>query len=113
VKVIYCILILFSCSVFGNYTNTYLLDREDSQVNPHQNQAGNRTTAALLSIDEVQERADYFVYKFKQLTFGEYSDDVMIIAPFITGRVEFSANRFNLYYSHFQNEGGVNYNLSF
>ena len=112
-KVIYPILLLFSCSVFANYADTYLLDIEEPQVNPHQSKAGSRTTAALLSIDAVQERADYLVFKLKNLTFGEYSDDVMIITPFLTGKIEFNANRFNLYYSHFQNEGGVNYNLSF
>lgn len=103
----------FSACCLANYVETYLLEGGDNQFNPNQGQAANVTRDALMSVDGVQERADHFVYQIKKLTFGDYTDDILIITPFITGDVQFTANDFNVYYNHFQNRGGVEYNINF
>ena len=114
-KCIYFILILslISFSAIAGYMDQYLLETEQSDFNPNQRDAGTVTRDALMSIEAIQERSDYLVYKLKTLTFGEYTDDVMVIAPLITGEIEFSANQFNLYYNHFQSRGGVRYQVAF
>ena len=112
-KNIYVFLLMIPFSVSANYVNTYLLDLEESDKNENQSKAGVKTKDALLSIDAVEERADYLVFKLKNLTFGEYSEDVMLIAPLVTGELEFSANEFKVYYNHFQNRGGVKYKYTF
>lgn len=104
----------FACHLAcANYVETYLLEGEEIIANPNQGRAANMTRDALMQVDGVQERADYFVYQIKKLTFGEYTDDVLIITPFITGDLQFTANDINFYYNHFQNRGGVEYNINF
>lgn len=112
-KVIFIIILLFTSSAFASYVDQYLLEIEESDYNANQSQAGNKTRDALMSINSIQERADYFVYRLKKLTFGEYTEDIMIITPFITGEIEFNADQFNIYYNHFSSRAGVRYNVTF
>ena len=90
-----------------------MLEVEESYKNNNQDKLLTKTKDALLSFDHVEERADYFVFKLKNLTFGEYSENVMYLAPVLSGNVEFQAQNFNFYYNHFQDKGGVKYSLSF
>tara|TARA_Y100000768_G_scaffold388784_1_gene387171 strand:+ start:13969 stop:14316 length:348 start_codon:yes stop_codon:yes gene_type:complete len=92
----------------------YELEETPRQVGVGNNKAANYTRDALLSYDAVVERSDYLIYKFKQLTFGEYADQLMILAPLISGRVEFQAYKdVNFYYNSFSQSGGFRYSINF
>jgi hypothetical protein len=89
------------------------LDYEEPEVGARQSIMLDRTKDALLSFDYIEDRADYFIFKLKNLTLGEYSEDLLYIAPAITGNVELRAYNMNVYYNHFQNKGGVRYKMKF
>lgn len=112
-KIIYFILLIFCCGAHANYIEQYLLELEEPQRNENQSQFQNTTRDALFAMDGFQERANHLVLKLKNLTFGEYADEVMILAPFVTGDIEFQAMQLRFYYNHFDSEGGVRYQLSF
>ena len=69
---------------------------------------------ALMSFDYVEKRADYFMFKLKNLTFGEYSDNVLYIAPVLIGKVEVNIHGFRLYYDHLNDQkSGFKYKVKF
>jgi hypothetical protein len=72
-----------------------------------------KTKDALLSYSVVEERADYFTFKLKNLTFGEYSDQILYVAPLITGRVEFSIHRVSFTYDFVENKTKIKYKIMF
>lgn len=72
-----------------------------------------KTTDALLAYDLIERRADYFVFKLKNLTFGEYSDQVLFLAPVVTGKVEVRAYNLNFYYDYNRSKSGVKYTYRF
>lgn len=75
---------------------------------------GNATTEALMSYDFIVERSNYLLYRFKKLTFGEYADEVMILAPIISGQFELKAYKdINVFYNRNTQRGGFNYNINF
>ncbi len=101
--------IFLSSTCFGKI----YLDEEEYPISKYQSKVFDKTRDALLSVDYIEERADYFVFKLKNLTFGEYAEDVMYVAPLFTGRFEVRAFNFNLYYNTFQEKGGLKYKVSF
>lgn len=108
--------LLLFCSLRANAGNSYfssLVDNEEPAVSPYQNMFQSKTKDALLSYNLIEERANYFVFKFKTLTFGEYTDQLLYAAPLVTGKVEFSISRINFYYNHFSNETGIKYKMKF
>ncbi len=111
------IFILFSCASFSSWAQSYedkFYDLEEPTYNKHQKKAFRKTRKALLKIDAIEERANYFVFKLKNLTFGEYSDNIVYLAPIMTGKLEFSVHKFNFYFDHLDNnKGGVKYSLKF
>lgn len=104
----------FNCSIsFGSYFENSYLDLEEPEVTKGSGQLVSKTKDALLSFDFIENRADYFVFKLKNLTFGDYSEDVLYIAPFFTGKLEVSMYDVHLYYNHFQNKTGLKYKIKF
>ena len=59
-----------------------------------------KTKDPLFSYGLVEERAEYFAFKIKQLTFGEYTEQVLFISPLITGNLEFHAMDMKFYYNY-------------
>lgn len=110
-------IVIFTLSILSLGTQAYYpetrLDQEEPEVGARQSLMLDRTKDALLSFEHIEERAEYFVFKLKALTFGDYTEDVMYIAPVITGNVELRAYNMNVYYNHFQSKGGVRYQLKF
>ncbi len=88
-------------------------DSSEPEVGQGSGQLVNKTKDALLSIDHIEERANYFVFKLKNLTFGEYSDEAMILAPFITGNISFKVNDITLNYDYYLNRSSLNYIYQF
>jgi hypothetical protein len=103
---------LISLNSYSSYIE-HNLDYEEPEVGASQGLMLDRTKDALLSFDYIENRADYFIFKLKNLTLGEYTDDLMYIAPALTGNVELRAYNMNVYYNHFQNRGGIRYKLEF
>ena len=68
---------------------------------------------ALMSYDIVEERAEYFIFKIKKLTFGDYTDQVLILSPLITGNFEFHAMKMKFYYNYNKRRAGVKYDIHF
>ena len=106
------IILVSGSTAYANYIEQRL-DLEQSPINNNQSSMLDKTKDALMSFDYIEDRADYFVFKLKNLTFGEYSEDLMYIAPAITGSVEIRAYNMNVYYNHFQNSGGIKYKMKF
>jgi hypothetical protein len=74
----------------------------------------NKTREALLSYSFIEEKTEELTKKIKEKTLGDYSEKLLILAPFVTGKVQFNAMDINFYYDHRNaQEAGVNYNLKF
>lgn len=94
--------------------HSYELEEPEREVGVGNHRAANLTRDALMSYDYVVERSDYLIYKFKQLTLGEYADHLLILAPIVSGRVEFQAYKdVNFYYNSFSQSGGFRYSINF
>lgn len=89
------------------------IDREEPQKTLGEGKLVSKTRDALLSFDYIEQRADYLVFKIKNLTFGEYSDNILFIAPLVTGNVQFSMYDINFYYDHLDNKSGFKYKIKF
>ncbi len=92
----------------------YELESQRAPVGVGNDKALDLTRDALMSYDYIVERSDYLIYKFKQLTLGEHADNLMFLAPFISGRIEIQAYKdVNFYYNSFSQKGGFRYNVNF
>ena len=99
---------------FSFTVHAYELEEPTRQVGIGNDKAANYARDALMSYDHIMERSNYLIYRFKKLTLGEHADKFMILAPFISGRVEFEAYRdVNFYYNSFSQSGGFRYNINF
>lgn len=101
------------CLASSNYYDELFKPEEFYLKNKFQSQFAERTKDALLSYDYIEDRADYLVFKLKKLTFGEYSDHVLYLAPLVTGKVEINAYRVNIYYDSLASKGGIKYKVKF
>tara|TARA_Y100000768_G_scaffold388233_1_gene382924 strand:+ start:3085 stop:3429 length:345 start_codon:yes stop_codon:yes gene_type:complete len=112
----YVFLITFLCSLSGlaevNLYHHYV-ERHQSPVNPHQDEAADRTRDAIMALPGMQERADQLLYKLQQNTLGEYTDEFMMLSPLFTGRLEFNVMKMNIYYRHHSEKAGVEYQYRF
>jgi hypothetical protein len=86
---------------------------EEPPVSRVQSQYLDRTKDALLSYDYIEERADYMIYKIKNMTFREYSDHVLYLAPIVTGSVQVRVNNFDIYYDYNSAKSGFKYKVRF
>ena len=108
------IALTFSMHVMANSGyHASLLEPDEVLLTSARNDLPTLTRDALMSYDKVEERANYFVFKLKNMTFGDYTDQVLIITPFITGQLEFTFNEVNFYYDHQGSESGFRYELRF
>lgn len=99
---------------FAEYSYfSLLIDEEEPVISLHQDKLEAKTKDALLSYEFIEERADYFAFKLKNLTFGEYTDQVLYVAPLFTGRLEFSIHRFNFYHDELAKKSGLKYKIKF
>lgn len=74
----------------------------------------NKTREALLSYDFIENKVDKISTKIKEKTIGEHSEKLLILAPFVTGQVEFNAKNLSFYYDHRNDqEAGLRYNMKF
>lgn len=105
----------YSTICWASYVTSYelLVENEEPEISKYQSKFLDKTKDALLKIDHIEERADYFIFKLKNLTFGEYSDNVLYLAPLVTGDIQVQAYNFNVYYNHLQDKGGIKYKVSF
>lgn len=112
-----CICFLTLCTQYAAHANnayfSQLLEQDEPEVSISQGDAANKTRDALLSYDLVEERANYFARKLRRMTFGEYADQVMIVAPFLTGQLEFNVSDIRVYINAHQSTSGLEYRLSF
>jgi hypothetical protein len=89
------------------------LDLEEPQKTVGEGKLVSKTKDALMSFDYIEDRADYLVFKFKNLTFGEYTDDIMYISPLVTGDIQISMYDINIYYDHFNSKTSFKYKIKF
>lgn len=73
----------------------------------------NQTRDAIFSYTFVKDRADILAKEWEWKIFGRYSKQVMLIAPFVTGRIEFNAMDMNFYVNARDQRGGVRYEYNF
>lgn len=105
----YLIFILFCFTSHG-----YELENPVRATGVGNGQMANSTRDALMSYDFILERSDYLIFRFKQMTLGDYADRVMIFAPLISGQFEINAYKdINLFYDRHAGRGGFKYNINF
>jgi hypothetical protein len=68
---------------------------------------------ALMGYEIVQEKTQYFTNRLESVLLGEYSEKFLILAPFITGKVEFNALDMNFYVDAREETSGVRYIYNF
>ena len=88
-------------------------DSNEPQVSQGKGKLFNKTKDALLSFEHIEERANYFIFKLKNLTLGEYADEALILAPFITGNISFRVKDITLNYDYHLNRSSLNYVYQF
>jgi len=71
------------------------------------------TRNAIMSYDVVQKKADQFGKKIQELTLGDYTEEVLVFSPLVTGQVTFSAMDLDFYIDTRHERGGVEYNFKF
>jgi hypothetical protein len=87
--------------------------QEEPEISEHQSKFATKTKAAFESFQIVRDRTKYLELKVRNLTFGEYTDQVLYVAPLITGKVEVQIEKFNIYYDYNSNKSGVRYKYKF
>lgn len=111
-RVIY-LSIIFAGYVEANIYDSFLEQREIDNNKKFQSKFLDKTRDALLSYDIVEERANYILHRVKNMTFGEYSDHVLYLAPIASGHVEMKVYDINVYYDHFAQKSGFKYKIEF
>lgn len=100
--------------IFYFSAQAYELEEEESQVGVSNARMMDQSREALMSYDFIVERSNYLIYKIKKLTFGEYADQLLILAPLVSGNIEFQAHRdLNVFYNHSAGRGGLRYSINF
>lgn len=97
---------------YSNY-HAQLIDLEEPQVSQGDGLFEIKTKDALLSYEIVEKKADYFAFKLKNLTFGDYSEQVLYAAPLFTGKLEFSIHRIQFSFDIAQNKSSLKYKIYF
>lgn len=87
--------------------------QEEPEISQHQAKFATKTKAAFESFQIVRDRTKYLEFKLRNLTFGEYTDHVLYVAPLITGRVEVRIEKINIYYDYNSSKSGVSYKYKF
>lgn len=88
----------------ANILAEFISDSNYTEANPNQNKFLDLTKDALLSYDRIEERTNYFAMKIKNRTFGEYTDNILVLAPALTGKVLLKVYGVEFKYSHFKNQ---------
>ena len=89
-------------------------EKSRTDRNTYQKQVFDKTRDALLAYEQIESRVDYLLFKLKNSTFGQYSEHILFITPFITGNIGLSANNFNFYYKHHDSKrAGIEYSVQF
>ena len=110
-KWLFLILIL-STQAHGNlYSEIHY--NEEPEVSRARGKQVVKTRTALMRIKAVRKKTKYLERKIKSMTFGEYADEVLYVAPFITGDFQFTVNSINFYYNRNSEKAGVKYKFSF
>ena len=89
-------LLIFLCTtkVSAGLYQEYVY-HEQPQRNRYQDKLARKSQAALMSFKRVKTRLKYFEFKIKKMTFGEYTDDVLLLTPLVTGKFELNINKLN------------------
>lgn len=74
---------------------------------------GAYTQKAFTSYKFVGERLDYFGHKLRKITFDEYTEDLLLIAPFVSGNFTFKIWDVNLKYDYYEKSADLSYKLKF
>lgn len=72
-----------------------------------------QTRNALLKYDFIQKRTEYWGKRLEKMLLGDYGQKVLIIAPLVTGKLEFNALDLNFYIDARAEKSGVRYTYNF
>ncbi len=72
-----------------------------------------QTRNALMRYELVQEKSEYWGKRLEKMLLGEYAEKVLIIAPLVTGKLEFNALDLNFYVDAREERSGVQYTYNF
>lgn len=72
-----------------------------------------QTQNALMKYEIIQEKSEYWGNRLEKMLLGDYADKVLIIAPLVTGKLQFSALDLNFYIDAREEKSGVKYTYNF
>jgi len=82
------------------------IDYSDGKIFRH-------TQSALMQYEVVQEKSKYWADRLEKMLLGDYANKVLIIAPLVTGKLEFNALDMNFYFDARHETSGVKYTYNF
>lgn len=89
---------------------------DDSEIGNHSYGNGKmfrKTRSALMKYDFVQQKTEYWGKRLEKMLLGEYAKKLLIIAPLVTGKLQFSALDLNFYIDTRSEKSGVKYTYNF
>lgn len=72
-----------------------------------------QTRSALMKYELVQQKSEYWAERLEKMILGEYAEKVMVIAPLVTGKIEFNALDMKFYLDAREEKSGVKYTYKF
>jgi hypothetical protein len=102
-------------SIFSHVVQAdYIFDEETiMHVNYSDRKMFSETRNALFSYDVVQEKSSYWSKRIEKVVMGQYTEKFLVLAPFVTGKIEFNADKFRFYIDAREEASGVRYTYRF
>ena len=66
-----------------------------------------------MSYGLIQNKAEYWGARLEKMLLGDYAKDVMLIAPLVTGKIQFNALDMKFYVDAREEKSGVEYVYKF
>ena len=95
------------------FANLNLDEEEAGRSRFNSEDALRNTQDALMGYEIVQKKTQYWTKRLERTLFGDHADKFLIIAPLVTGQVEFNAMDLNFYVNAREEESGVRYVYNF
>ncbi len=73
----------------------------------------NHTKDAFLSYEPIKESTDQLIKRLERKLLGDYAKEALLLAPLITGKVEFKVNDVRVYFDAKANNSGLEYVYKF
>lgn len=106
--------LLFILTLCPFVCKAQLLDESEAEYRDYSDgKMFRQTSNALMRYELVQQKTEYWGDRLEKMLLGEYAEKVMVIAPLVTGKIEFNALDMNFYLDAREEKSGVQYTYNF